>query len=97
MVSESIIGVISQKLLRKKTGGRIGAFEILVGIPAVANLIRDGKTFQLPSVIQTHSKIGMISMEQSILNLYDQGLISKEEMSRVEKESDRIIDKLSGD
>lgn len=97
MVSESIIGVVTQRLLKRKTGGRIGAFEILVGIPAVANLIRDGKTFQLPSVIQTHSKIGMISMEQSIKNLYDQGMISREEMSRVERESDKLIDSLSGD
>jgi len=97
MVSESIIGVIAQRLLKRKTGGRIAAFEILVGVPAVANLIRDGKTFQLPSVIQTHSKIGMIAMEQSIKNLYDQGLVTKEEMSRVEKESDRLIDSLSGD
>jgi twitching motility protein PilT len=97
MVSESIIGVIAQRLLKRKTGGRVAAFEILVGVPAVANLIRDGKTFQLPSVIQTHSKIGMIAMEQSIKNLYDQALITKEEMSRVERESDRLIDSLSGD
>lgn len=97
MVSESIIGVITQRLLKRKTGGRVSAFEILVGIPAVANLIREGKTFQLPSVIQTHGKIGMIAMEQSIKQLFDQGLISKEEMSRVEKESDRLIDSLSGD
>lgn len=97
MVSESIIGVITQRLLKRKTGGRIAAFEILVAIPAVANLIREGKTFQLPSVIQTHSKIGMIGMDQSIKQLYDQALISQEEMSRVEKESDKLIDSLSGD
>jgi twitching motility protein PilT len=97
MVSESIIGVITQKLLKRKTGGRVAAFEILIGIPAVANLIREGKTFQLPSVIQTHSKIGMIGLEQSIKNLYDQGVITKEEMLRVEKESDKLIDNLSGD
>lgn len=97
MVSESIIGVLTQRLLKRKTGGRIAAFEILIGIPAVANLIREGKTFQLPSVIQTHGKIGMIGMEQSIKQLYDQGLISNDEMIRVEKESDSFIDKLSGD
>lgn len=97
MVSESIIGVITQKLLKRKTGGRVAAFEILIGIPAVANLIREGKTFQLPSVIQTHSKIGMISLEQSIKSLFDQGVITKEEMLRVEKESDKLIDNLSGD
>ena len=97
MVSESIIGVITQRLLKRKTGGRVAAFEILIGIPAVSNLIREGKTFQLPSVIQTHGKIGMIGMEQSIKQLYDQSLITREEMNRVEKESDKIIDSLSGD
>ena len=96
MASESILGVITQRLLKRKTGGRIAAFEILVGIPAVSNLIREGKTYQLPSVIQTHGKIGMLSMEQSIQALYKQSLISKEEMMRVEKESDKLIENISG-
>ncbi len=96
MTSESILGVITQRLLKRKTGGRIAAFEILVGIPAVANLIREGKTYQLPSVIQTHGKIGMISMEQSIDKFYQQSIITKEEMMRVEKESDRLIKNISG-
>jgi twitching motility protein PilT len=96
MASESILGVITQRLLKRKTGGRIAAFEILVGIPAVSNLIREGKTYQLPSVIQTHGKIGMLSMEQSIQSLYKQSLISKEEMMRVEKESDKLIENISG-
>jgi len=97
MASESIIGVITQNLLKRKTGGRIAAFEILVGIPAVSNLIREGKTYQLPSVMQTHGKIGMILMQQSIEQLYNQELISKEEMGRVEKESDRLIESMSSD
>ncbi len=96
MASESILGVITQRLLKRKTGGRVAAFEILVGIPAVANLIREGKTYQLPSVIQTHGKIGMLSMEQSIQALYKQSLITKEEMMRVEKESDKLIESISG-
>ena len=96
MTSESILGVITQRLLKRKTGGRIAAFEILVGIPAVANLIREGKTYQLPSVIQTHGKIGMISMEQSIEKLYQDASITKEEMMRIEKESDRLIENISG-
>ncbi len=95
MTSESILGVITQRLLKRKTGGRIAAFEILVGIPAVANLIREGKTYQLPSVIQTHGKIGMISMEQSIDKFYQQSFITKEEMMRVEKESERLIKNIS--
>lgn len=97
MASESIIGVITQNLLKRQAGGRIAAFEILIGIPAVSNLIREGKTYQLPSVMQTHGKIGMILMQQSIEQLYNQALISKEELTRVEKESDRLFESMSGD
>lgn len=68
MLSESLRGVIAQQLLRRKGGaGRVAAHEILVGTPAVGNLIREGKTFQLPSIIQTGKKDGMIQMDQSIL------------------------------
>ena len=96
MASESILGVITQRLLKRKTGGRIAAFEVLIGIPAVANLIREGKTYQLPSVIQTHAKIGMLSMEQSIQTLFKQDLITKEEIMHMEKESDKLIENISG-
>ena len=95
MTSESIIGVITQRLLKRKTGGRIAAFEILIGIPAVANLIREGKSYQLPSIIQTNGKIGMLSMESSIQSLFQQSLITKEEVTRVEKESDKLIETIS--
>ena len=94
MVSESLLGVISQRLLKRKTGGRVGAYEILLSIPAVANLIREGKTFQLPSVIQTHNKMGMKSMESALKQLYDESLITKEEYLSAEKESDKLIEKL---
>ena len=94
MVSESLLGVITQRLLKRQTGGRIGAYEILISIPAVSNLIREGKTFQLASVIQTNSKLGMISMENSIKRLYNEALISKEEYMQAEKESDRLIEEL---
>jgi twitching motility protein PilT len=68
MLSESLRGVVAQQLLRKKGGGgRVAAHEILVGTPAVGNLIREAKTFQLPSVIQTGKREGMVQMDQSIL------------------------------
>ncbi len=82
MISESILGVISQILLKKKDGGRIAAFEIMTGIPAVGNLIRESKTYQLPSILQTSSKQGMITMEQSVSNLYNAGIIGKLELER---------------
>lgn len=79
MVSESILGIISQVLLRKKGEGRVAAFEVLIGTPAVANLIRENKSFQLQSVIQTSGKRGMITMEQSLLRLIKNGIINKQE------------------
>ncbi|MCD4784194.1 MAG: PilT/PilU family type 4a pilus ATPase [Candidatus Eremiobacteraeota bacterium] len=80
MLSESLKGIISQKLIKKKEGkGRLPAVEILIGTISVANIIRDGKTFQLMSVIQTGKKEGMTLMDTSIMKLFRNGLISAEE------------------
>jgi twitching motility protein PilT len=80
MLSESLRGVVAQQLLRKKGGGgRVAAHEILVGTPAVANLIREAKTYQLPSVIQTGKRDGMIQMDQSILAHLNNGIVDGEE------------------
>jgi twitching motility protein PilT len=80
MLSESLRGVVAQQLLRKKGGqGRVAAHEILVGTPAVGNLIREAKTFQIPSVIQTGKKDGMIQMDQSIMGFLNTGVIDGEE------------------
>jgi twitching motility protein PilT len=80
MLSETLRGVVAQQLLRKKDGkGRVAAHEIMVGTPAVANLIREGKTFQIPSMIQTGKRDGMVLMDQSILNYLMSGAISAEE------------------
>ncbi len=80
MVSESLRGIVSQQLIPRKDGqGRVMAMEILVNTPAVANLIREGRTFMLPGVIQTGKKLGMKMMDDSIAELYLAGLISAEE------------------
>ena len=79
MLSESLQGVVSQSLLRTVDGGRAAALEILVGTPAISNLIREGKTFQIPGAIQTGKKDGMISAEQAVRNLLEAGRISPEE------------------
>lgn len=80
MVGESLRGVISQQLVPKQDGtGRELALELLVNTPAVSALIRDGKTFMLPGVMQTGKNVGMIMMDDSLANLYREGLISKEE------------------
>lgn len=80
MVSESLRGIVSQQLVpRADNRGRVLAMEILVNNPAVANLIREGKTFMLPGVIQTGRKLGMQLMDDSLRDLFQEGLISAEE------------------
>ena len=75
MLSESLKGVISQTLVKKKGGGRAAAREVLLTNTAVSNLIREGKTFQIPTVIQTSKKLGMVSMNDALLNLVEQDLV----------------------
>jgi len=80
MVSESLRGVISQQLVPRADGqGRVLAMEILTNNPAVANTIREGKTFMLPGIIQTGRRQGMQLMDESLQNLYSNGIISAEE------------------
>ena len=80
MVSESLRGIISQQLIPRKDGrGRVLALEILTNTPAVANVIREAKTFMLPGIIQTGRKSGMKLMDDSLMELYDADLISQEE------------------
>lgn len=72
-------GVISQQLLQTNDGKkRVAALEVMVATPAIRNLIRENKTYQIPNIIQTGSKMGMQSMDQELVNLYRQGKISKE-------------------
>src|SRR5467141_830891 len=80
MVSESLRGVISQQLIpRSDGGGRVLALEILTNTPAVANVIREAKTYMLPGIIQTGKKQGMQLMDDALVGLHDHGLISAEE------------------
>ena len=80
MVSESLRGIVSQQLVPKMDGsGRVLALELLVNTPAVANCIREGKTFMLPGVMQTGKAVGMITMDESLRRLYIKGIISREE------------------
>jgi twitching motility protein PilT len=80
MVSESLRGVISQQLIpRLDKPGRILALETLSNTPAVANVIREAKTYMLPGIIQTGKKQGMQLMDDALIDLYDRGLIDAEE------------------
>ena len=89
MVSESLRGIISQQLVPRADGqGRVIAMEVMVNTPAVANLIRDAKTFMLPGIIQTGKKLGMKMMDDSLMELTEQGLISPyEAYDRAEQKS----------
>ncbi len=80
MVSESLRGILSQQLVPKADGsGRVLALELLVNTPAVANCIREGKTFMLPGVMQTGKNVGMITMDESLRRLYIDGSITRDE------------------
>ncbi len=80
-LSTSILAVISQMLLsRASARGRIAAFEIMVATPAIQNLIRERKTYNIPSAIETGTKYGMKTLDQSLYELYNQGLIVYDEM-----------------
>ena len=87
MLSESLRGVIAQTLCRKIGGGRIAAREVLLSIPAVSNLIREGKTFQIPSIMQTNRKAGMVTLNDALMELVDNRLVEPKEayMKAVEK------------
>jgi len=91
MVSESMRGVVSQQLIPRADGtGREPALEIMFATPAVANIIREKKTFQLTSVLQTGAKQGMVIMDDSIATLLRQGLITKEEAAYRAESPDRF-------
>jgi twitching motility protein PilT len=79
MLSESLRAVISQTLLKRTGGGRIAAHEIMIGTPAIRNLIREGKIAQMYSAIQTGQGQGMQTLDQNLQELMVKGLISKEE------------------
>ena len=80
MLSESLRGVVAQSLLpRADRVGRVPAVEILMNVPAVANLIREGKSHQIATVMQTSRAHGMLTFEAAIYDLIQQGLISRED------------------
>ncbi|KAF0810958.1 type IV pili twitching motility protein PilT [Alcanivorax sp. S71-1-4] len=78
MLSESLQAVISQTLLKKNGGGRVAAHEIMIGTPAIRNLIREDKVAQMYSAIQTGAGLGMQTLDQCLQGLVQKGLISRE-------------------
>jgi len=79
MLSESLRGVISQTLCRKIGGGRVAALEILIVTPAVANLIREAKTFQIQSLMQVGKAVGMVTLNDALMDLVNKKLVAPDE------------------
>ena len=79
MLSESLKAVISQTLMKKIGGGLVAAHEIMIGTPAIRNLIRENKIAQMYSAIQTGQAAGMQTLDQNLQELMTKGLINKEE------------------
>jgi twitching motility protein PilT len=80
MLSESLEAIVAQTLVKKKGGGRVAACEILVGAPAVRNLIRESKLHQIPSMMQTGQRLGMQTLDMAYADLLKRGLIDQSQM-----------------
>jgi twitching motility protein PilT len=90
MLSESLRAVISQSLLKRNGGGRVAAHEIMIGTPAIRNLIREGKIAQMYSAIQTGQQNGMQTLDQCLSELVAKGVVSKEEARYKAQNKDAI-------
>ncbi|MCH8140076.1 MAG: type IV pilus twitching motility protein PilT [Proteobacteria bacterium] len=77
-LSESLQAVISQTLLKRVNGGRVAAHEIMIGTPAIRNLIREDKVAQMYSAIQTSSAVGMVTLDQCLQDMVDKRVITRE-------------------
>ena len=88
MLSESLRAVIAQSLLKKVGGGRIAAHEIMVGIPAIRNLIREDKVAQMYSSIQTGQQYGMQTMDQCLQDMVKRGAVTRQQALEYAKNKD---------
>lgn len=90
MLSESLQAVISQTLIKKNGGGRVAAHEIMVGTPAIRNLIREDKVAQMYSAIQTGAQYGMQTLDQCLLELVQRGTINRDIAREKAKQPDNF-------
>jgi len=90
MLSESLRAVIAQTLLKKIGGGRVAAHEIMIGTPAIRNLIRENKIAQMYSAIQTGQSYGMQTLDQNLKELVERGLVTREDARNKAANKDSI-------
>jgi twitching motility protein PilT len=96
MLADTIIGTVSQQLVKRADGaGRVVAFEFLTRTGAIANLVREGKTYQIPSVIQSSRKHGMRLLDNHLKALVDSGQITAEEAVRVAIDPSQFYEKVA--
>ena len=93
MLAGSLQGVIAQELLKRNGGGRVAAFEVLIGTNAVRNLIRENNLAQIQSMMQTGARYGMVTMEDTLKSLLAAGHITQEEYERANL---KVDDEVSG-
>jgi twitching motility protein PilT len=94
MLSTSLKGVVAQNLLKKKGGGRVAALEILIITSAMSSLIRDGKTYQIPSQMTIGKKLGMQTLNDSLLDLCKKDIVTPEEAYLKAVDKDELIKRL---
>jgi twitching motility protein PilT len=91
MLSESLVAVISQSLLKRRDGsGRIAAFEVMIGTPAIRNLIRENKVAQMYSMMQTGAQLGMQTLDQCLSEMVRRGQVTAVEARAIAKQPDTI-------
>jgi len=88
-LASSLVAVISQTLCKKAGGGRLAAFEIMVNTTSIASLIRENKTFRIPSDIQTGANLGMITLDTHLLSLVNREMVSADEA--LDKAQDPLV------
>lgn len=95
-LSSILLGVLSQRLIPKVGGGRVPAMEIMIKNSAIENLIREGKTYQIDTVIETSESDGMISLDKNLVNLVQKGVITEDHMMVYAKNKEYVKMLLSG-
>jgi len=98
MLSESLKGVISQTLCKKIGGGRVAALEVLIVTSAISNLIRESKTFQVQSMMQVGKNVGMVTLNDALMDLVTKKLVAPEEayLKAIDKAGIEVVMKRAG-